>query len=65
MIIVYVILFLVVMTGIGKIVNTRGGTGRGYLPRRFGMGAGRSAVDREENPRDGDDGSSYGYRPGD
>ena len=65
MVIVYIILFFVAVTGLGKFVNTRRAGGQDYLPRRFGTGAGTSAIDREENPRDSGDGTSYGYRPGD
>ena len=65
MVIVYIVLFFIVVTCVGKFVNTRRGAGRGYLPRRFGMGAGTGAFDNEENPRHSGDGTSFGYRPGD
>jgi hypothetical protein len=65
MIIVYVILFVVVVTVIGKIVNSRHSDRPTNRMRFFGLQSTASTVDREENPRHGDDGTSYGYRPGD
>lgn len=65
MVFVYIILFFIVVTGIGKIANSRSDTGRGYQTRRFGRTRGKNVFDREENPRHSGDGTSYGYRPGD
>jgi len=64
-VIVYIILFLVVVTGIGKIVNSRQSGEPSYRAKFFGLRSSKSAFDREENPRHDDDGTSYGYRPGD
>lgn len=64
-VIVYIIIFLAVVTCIGKIVNSRQSGEPGYRAKFFGLQSTKSAFDREENPRSDDDGTSFGYRPGD
>jgi hypothetical protein len=65
LVIVYIVIFLVVMTCIGKIVNSRQSDRPSNPARFFGLGSSTGTFDREENPRHDDDGTSYGYRPGD
>lgn len=65
MVFVYIIIFFVAATCIGEFATSRSDAGRGYQTRRFGKFRGKNAFDREENPRHSDDGTSFGYRPGD
>jgi Na+-transporting methylmalonyl-CoA/oxaloacetate decarboxylase gamma subunit len=64
MVIVFIVLLLVVVTCVGKLVNSRGSSGQNRS-KFLGMRSPESTFDREENPRHDGDGTSFGYRPGD
>jgi hypothetical protein len=65
MVFVYILLFLVVVTAVGKLVNRRGDAAY-QRSAKWGSMANfrfsRFSVDGEENPRPVDDGTQYGYK---
>ena len=65
MVFVYIPLFFVVVTAVGKLVNRRGDAAYQRTARWESMKSfrfSRSSVDGEENPRPVDDGTEYGYK---
>jgi hypothetical protein len=62
---VYIFLFFMAVTLIGKIANGRNDKGngrRGFRVPRDAQPFNRFTVDTQENPRDPSDGTSYGYK---
>jgi hypothetical protein len=65
MIVVYIILFFLVVTAVGKLVSRRSDAAYSRTAKWGSMSSfrfSRFAVDPEENPRPVDDGTDYGYK---
>jgi hypothetical protein len=65
MIVVYIVLFLLVVTAVGKLVTRRSDAAYTQSAKWGSMKSfrfSRFTVDPEENPRPVDDGTDYGYK---